>query len=183
MEAGFDAVEIHGANGYLLDQFLRDGANAREDSYGGEDRKPAAPAAGDRRGGRRDLGRRPGRLPDLALSALQRHGGQRAGGDLREAAASALDGIGIAWLHVVESDAPGRDAGERDARAFASSRPPLFRILRDSFGGALIVNAAYDAPRGEAVLAGGEADLVSYATLFLANPGFAETAVRRRSAE
>ena len=169
MEAGFDAVEVHGANGYLLDQFLRDGANAREDSYGGriENRlrlplEIVEAVAGiwgaDRVGYRISPYQRYNDMADSAPEATF------------AAAARALDGIGIAWLHVVESDAPGRDAEERDARAFVSSRPPLFRILRDSFDGALIVNSAYDAPRGEAVLAGGEADLVSYATLFLANP-------------
>ena len=78
--------------------------------------------------------------------------------------------MGIAWLHVVESDAPGRDAEAGDARDFVACRPPLFRTLREKFARALIVNAAYDGPRGEAVLAAGQADLVSYATLFLANP-------------
>ena len=94
------------------------------------------------------------------------------------ALAGALDGIGLAWLHVVESDAPGRDAEEGDPAAFVAARPPLFRTLRESFGRALIANSAYDGPRGAALLDAGQADLVSYATLFLANPGPAPAAER-----
>ena len=169
MEAGFDAVEIHGGNGYLLDQFVRDGTNARTDAYGGpiENRL---------------------RLPvEIARAVAEIWGADRVGyrispyqrfNDMADstpeatftALAEALDGIGLAWLHVVESDAPGRDPAESDAGAFVAARPPLFRTLRERFGRALIVNSAYDGPRGETVLEAGEADLVSCATLFLANP-------------
>ncbi|MDE0061044.1 MAG: alkene reductase [Defluviicoccus sp.] len=169
MEAGFDAVEIHGGNGYLLDQFVRDGTNARSDAYGGT------------------LANRL-RLPlEVAEAVSEIWGADRVGfrispyqrfNDMTDSApeatfaalAGALDGIGIAWLHVVESDAPGRDTEACDARDFVAARPPLFRTLREEFGRALIVNSAYDGPRGEAVLGAGQADLVSYATLFLANP-------------
>ena len=173
LEAGFDAVEVHGANGYLLDQFLRDGANARDDAYGGslENRL---------------------RLPlEVAGAVAEIWGADRVGyrispyqrfNDMSDSApdetfaalAGALGRLGLAWLHVVESDAPGRDAGAGDAAAFLASRPPLFRALREIFGGALMVNSAYDGPRGEAALAAGAADLVSYATLFLANPDLPE---------
>ena len=177
MEAGFDAVEIHGGNGYLLDQFVRDGTNARTDAYGGpvENRL---------------------RLPvEIARAVAEIWGADRAGyrispyqrfNDMADstpeatftALAEALDGIGLAWLHVVESDAPGRDPEESDARAFVAARPPLFRTLRERFGRALIVNSAYDGPRGETVLEAGEADLVSCATLFLANPDLPKRLIR-----
>ncbi len=173
MAAGFDAVEIHGGNGYLLDQFVRDGTNRRTDAYGGpvENRL---------------------RLPlEITRAVVEVWGADRVGyrispyqryNDMADSApeqtfaalAAALDGIGIAWLHVVESDAPGRDTEEGDAQAFVAARAPLFRALRGAFGGAFMANAAYDGPRGEAVLAAGGADLVSYATLFLANPDLPE---------
>ena len=169
LEAGFDAVEVHGGNGYLLDQFVRDGTNARGDAYGG--------SVGNRL-----------RLPvEIAGAVAEIWGADRVGyrtspyqrfNDMSDSApeetfaalAGALDGVGIAWLHVVESDAPGRNAEEPDAEAFVAARPPLFRTLRETFRGTLMVNSAYDGPRGAAVLEKGEADLVSYATLFLANP-------------
>ena len=169
LEAGFDAVEVHGGNGYLLDQFVRDGTNARTDAYGGpvENRL---------------------RLPvEIARAVAEIWGADRVGyrispwqrfNDMSDSApeetfaalAHALDGTGIAWLHVVESDAPGRDAEETDAKAFVAARPPLLRTLRETFRGTLMVNSAYDGPRGAAALEAGQADLVSYATLFLANP-------------
>ncbi len=65
--AGFDGVELHGANGYLLDQFLRDGSNHRTDAYGGSLDQARAVAARSRRGGRRCLRRQPRRLQALAL--------------------------------------------------------------------------------------------------------------------
>ena len=169
LEAGFDAVEVHGANGYLLDQFVRDGANARDDAYGGslENRLrlplEVAGAVAEIWGADR-VGYRISpyqRFNDMSDSAPE---------ETFAALTEGLDRIGLAWLHVVESDAPGRDAEAADAAAFLASRPPLFRALRERFAGATMVNAAYDGARGEAALAGGEADLVSYATLFLANP-------------
>ena len=173
LEAGFDAVEVHGGNGYLLDQFVRDGTNARSDAYGG--------AVENRL-----------RLPvEIARAVTEIWGADRVGyrispyqrfNDMSDSApeetfaalARALDGLGIAWLHVVESDAPGRNAEEADAETFVADRPPLFRALREIFRGTLMVNSAYDGPRGAAVLDAGEADLVSYATLFLANPDLPE---------
>ena len=169
LEAGFDAVEVHGGNGYLLDQFVRDGTNARTDAYGGpvENRL---------------------RLPvEIARAVAEIWGADRVGyrispyqrfNDMSDSApeetfavlAHALDRTGIAWLHVVESDAPGRDTEETNAKAFVAARPPLFRTLRETFRGTLMVNSAYDGPRGAVALEAGQADLVSYATLFLANP-------------
>jgi len=169
LEAGFDAVEVHGGNGYLLDQFVRDGTNARTDAYGGSVenrlRLPVEIAGAvaeiwgaDRVGYRISPYQR---FNDMSDSAPE---------EIFAALARELGGLGIAWLHVVESDAPGRNAEESDARAFVAARPPLFRALREKFDGPLMVNSAYDGPRGAAVLEAGEADLVSYATLFLANP-------------
>ncbi len=168
-EAGFDGVEIHGANGYLLDQFTRDGANRRGDSYGGavENRlrlplEVAAAVVGvwgeDRVGYRISPYQRFNDMsdsdPDTTFLAL----------------AGALDRLGLAYLHLVEADAPGAVPAETGTEAFMAARPPLFRAIRRAFSRRLIVNAAYDRARAEAVLAAGEADLVAFAKLYLANP-------------
>ena len=86
------------------------------------------------------------------------------------ALARAFDRLGLAYLHVVEADAPGTAGPQTDAAAFLAARAPLFRDLRQAFSRILIVNSGYDRARGEEVVAAGEADLVSYAKLFLANP-------------
>ena len=168
-QAGFDGVEIHGANGYLLDQFLRDGANRRGDAYGG----PVANRA---------------RLPvEVAEAVAGVWGADRVGyrispfqsfNDMADSdppatfshLARALDRLGLAYLHVVETDAPGAADADAPAETFLARRHPLFATLRDLFSGALIVNGGYDRARGEAVLAAGAADVVAYAKLFLANP-------------
>ncbi len=167
--AGFDAVELHGGNGYLLDQFTRDGTNRRTDRYGGtiENRL---------------------RLPlEVAGAVVEVWGADRVGyrispfqvfNDMADsdpdatflALATALDELGLAYLHVVEADAPGAAGPEAAAAAFMAARAPLFGALRRAFSRVLIVNAGYDRDRGEAVLTAGEADLVAYAKLFLANP-------------
>ena len=167
--AGFDGVEVHGANGYLLDQFTRDGANRRTDSYGGsvENRlrlplRVAAEVAdvwgADRVGYR--------------ISPYQRFNDMSDGDPEATflALAEGLGRLGLAYLHLVETDAPGAAPEGAGADAFMAARAPLFGALRRVFPGALIVNGGYDRARGEAVLRAGAADLVSYARSFLANP-------------
>ena len=75
--AGFDGAELHGANGYLVDQFLQDGSNKRTDALWRLDREPRPPAAGDRGGHGVGVRRRPHRRADRAQRALERHGRQR----------------------------------------------------------------------------------------------------------
>ena len=167
--AGFDGVEVHGANGYLLDQFTRDGANRRTDSYGGSVenrlRLPLRVAAevvdiwgADRVGYR--------------ISPYQRFNDMSDGDPEATflALAEGLGRLGLAYLHLVETDASGAAPEGAGADAFMAARAPLFGALRRVFPGALIVNGGYDRARGEAVLRAGAADLVSYARSFLANP-------------
>ena len=167
--AGFDGVEIHGANGYLLDQFTRDGSNKRVDRYGGtihnRIRLPleVTQAVTDVWGGER-VGYR--------VSPFQKFNSM-ADSDPKATFARlavALDELGIGYLHLVEADAPGPAVANAKSNDFLSTRHPLFTQLRDLFDGPLIVNGGYDGVRGNAVIASGAADLVAYAKLFLANP-------------
>lgn len=163
-EAGFDGVELHGANGYLIDQFLRDGTNHRTDAYGGpvENRVRflrevteavlgAWPA--ERVGVRISPSGTFNDMSDSDPEALFGH------------VATTLDAYGLAYLHVVEAlDGDLRHGG----------RAMLTGLLRDRFTGPLMVNGGYDAARANQVIAEGEADLVSFGTLFLANPDLPE---------
>ncbi len=159
LNAGFDGVEIHGANGYLIDQFLRDGTNVRTDGYGGpvENRArflrevTAAVAAvwgADRVGVR--LSPLSG-FNDMSDSDPFSTFGQ---------AASVLDGFGLAYLHLVlvGSANPESDEGR------------IMAHLREKFRGPLIANGGYTHETAEAAISGGRADLVSFGASFLANP-------------
>ncbi len=164
-EAGFDGVEIHGANGYLIDQFLRDGSNRRTDQYGGS------------------LANRLRFLLDITEAVVDVWEEGRVGvrlsprssfNDMRDsdpvgtfsAAARALSSRRLAYLHVIE-------AGPGNA-TFNSAAPRTLPSIARQFHGALIVNDGYTAETAEATLARGEADLVSFGSLFLANPDLVE---------
>ncbi|MFZ5480729.1 MAG: alkene reductase [Myxococcota bacterium] len=152
-DAGFDGVELHGANGYLIDQFLRDGANHRTDAYGG----PVANRArfllelveavtgvwpNERVGVRLSPTGTFNGMSDSDPRALFAHVGR------------ALDGK-VVYVHLVE---PAKD------------EPVFARIFREAFGGALILNGGYDRDAGNRALADRAGDLVAYGVPFLANP-------------
>ncbi len=161
VDGGFDGVQLHGANGYLIDQFLRDGSNKRTDRYGGP------------------IGNRIRLLCEVveALVAAVGHdrtavrlspNGESQGVDdsnqaeLFPAAAAALDKIGIAFLELRE---PGPDG------TFGkSNRPPVAPLIRQAFRGVLVLNSDYDLARGQAMLASGAADAITFGRKFLANP-------------
>ncbi|AHF67204.1 MULTISPECIES: alkene reductase [Pseudomonas] len=155
--AGFDGVEIHGANGYLIDQFLRDGANLRTDEYGGsaENRvrflkevvEAVIPVFGaDRTGVRLS--------PNLNIFSVSDSTPQ----STFEHAVKTLSGYGLAYLHVVQFG-----EGHFD-----------FVKLKQQFGGTYIANGGFDADRAEATIQAGDAELVSFGTPFLANPDLVE---------
>jgi N-ethylmaleimide reductase len=163
MDAGFDGVEIHGAHGYLLDAFLRDGTNHRTDAYGGsiENRARllidvtqacAAAIGGDRLG--------------VRLSPVSTAGDSfdRNPQPLFEHVVDRLNPIGLAYVHVVEGDT----GGARDNLPFD------YAALSAHFDGVWMVNNGYDRTMAIEALASGRADLVSFGRAYLANPDLVE---------
>ncbi len=162
--AGFDGVEVHGANGYLLDQFLRESANIRTDAYGGSIENRArllievtAAVAGeigaDRTG--------------VRISPVSPAGGIVPGDDeqpLFDHVVERLDALGIVYLHVVE----GATGGPRDVAPFD------YAALRARFGRTFLANNGFDRALAEQQLAAGKADLFAFGRGFIANPDFVE---------
>ena len=160
MRAGFDGVEIHGANGYLVDQFLRTTSNQRTDAYTGttvegrtrfalEVATAVASEAGSERTGMRlapFITQRGMDCPEIIPTILH--------------LARQLDATGLAYLHLVEAD-----------WADAPQIPDAFRTaLRQAYQGRVIVAGGYDAARASQVLSDGFADLVAFGRPFIANP-------------
>ncbi|MFZ1128544.1 alkene reductase [Methanoregula sp.] len=163
--AGFDGVEVHGANGYLLDQFLRDGSNRRTDNYGGNLANRArlplmvTEAVADVWGAKR-VGYRIS--PHFLLHAMSDTHPRETFAYL----AQELGGIGIGYIHLVEPIG-GRLGAIRPEMAMAP-------LIRKKFEGTLILNGGYDAGSGNAAIEDGLADLISFGVLFLANPDLPE---------
>jgi N-ethylmaleimide reductase len=158
--AGFDGVEIHAANGYLIDQFLRDGTNRRTDSYGGSvsnrarfliEVTEAVCNAWE-----------PGRV-GVRISPLNTFNSMYDSDPLATFthAARALQPFRLAYLHVVEAT-----IGEGGVVPQSFD----YAALKAAFASPYIANGGYDNERAEVVLADGWADMVSFGVLYLANP-------------
>ncbi len=161
MAAGFDGVEIHAANGYLIDQFLRDNANFRTDEYGGsienrirfllEVTSAVADTVGADRTGVR-----------LSPNEERNSVNDRHPEPLFAAAAAALSDLGIAFLEVREPDFDGTNG--------RAERPPIAPSMRAAFKGAFVLNSDYDFETGQAALDAGKADAITYGRPFISNP-------------
>jgi 2,4-dienoyl-CoA reductase-like NADH-dependent reductase (Old Yellow Enzyme family) len=165
MEAGFDGVQLHAANGYLIDQFLRNSSNHRDDLYGGS------------------IENRVRFLQETTQAVVDTIGADRTGVRLSPngetqgvsdsdplpvftAAAEMLSGIGIAHLELREPPLTGSfGVGDMD---------PLARHLRGSFKGPLILNSDFDAERAQAELDAGIGDAIAFGRPFIGNPDFVE---------
>jgi len=151
--AGFDGVEIHGANGYLLDQFLQDGSNHRTDDYGGSVENRARLAL---------------EVTDAVVDVL---GAGRVGYHLAPRGDS--HGMGdtnlAATFGYLVSELGRRKLAFLCARE-GLTEPRLGPVLKRSFGGVFIANQAFTAPEAEAEIAAGRADAVAWGKLFIANP-------------
>jgi N-ethylmaleimide reductase len=163
LEAGFDGVEIHGANGYLLDQFAKDGANKRTDAYGGSIENRAklmlevskavvAEAGGDRTGIRISPVTPANDIVDSNPQALFDY------------ITDGLSALKLVYLHVVE----GATGGPRDFAPFD------YAGLRKRFSGAYIANNGYDFELATKVLDANAADLIAFGKPFISNPDLVE---------
>ena len=161
MAAGFDGVEIHAANGYLLDQFMRENANSRTDAYGGpvenrirllrEVTEAVVETVGKDRTGVRLSPNEPRQGVDDSDPET-----------LFGAAATALSEIGTAFLELRE---PGPEGTFGKA-----TRPAVAPTIRAAFKGPLVLNSDYDGAKGQETLDAGEADAIAFGRTFLANP-------------
>jgi N-ethylmaleimide reductase len=161
--AGFDGVEVHGANGYLLEQFAKDGANVRTDAYGGS------------------VENRARLMLEVTAAVAEEIGPERTG--IRISPVSPANGItcsdpqaqydyivdqlealGIAYIHVVE----GATGGPRDVAPFD------YASLRRRFTRTYIANNGYDLGLATSHLADGKADLIAFGRPFIANPDLVE---------
>ncbi len=160
--AGFDGVEIHGANGYLLDQFLQDGTNKRTDDYGGA------------------VENRARLMLEVADAAIAVWGADRVGMHLapRGDAHSMSDSDPAATFGHVARELGRRKLAflfAREHRADDSLGP----MLKRAFGGSFIANERYTIEQSEAALEHGEADAISFGVKFIANPDLPERLRRR----
>jgi N-ethylmaleimide reductase len=166
--AGFDGVEIHGANGYLIDQFLRSGTNHRTDDYGGsiENRTRFLFEVVDAVTGAVGAGRTGIRLSPVTPANDTSDADPQ---PLFNHAVAGLGGRGLAYVHIVE----GATGGGRD---FSQGDKPFdYAELKASYRkaggtGAWLVNNGYDKELAEKAVADGYADLVAFGKLFIANP-------------
>ena len=160
MAAGFDGVELHAANGYLIDQFLRDGTNRRNDSYGGSvenrirlltevTRALISVAGVDRTGVRLSPNDDPQGCGDSESESLFTK------------VADALNGLQIAFLEMRAS---------RPASTFRPAIRQLVPAIRRAFKGMLILNSDYSLDDASQALRLGEADAIAFGRTFLANP-------------
>lgn len=161
LRAGFDGVQLHGANGYLIDQFLRDGTNHRDDHYGGsvENRIRLLREATEALIAEAGAGRTLVRLSPLGLvqgcDDSDPHG-------LFVAAGKAMGELGIAAIEL-------REPGAHSTFA-ATDMPPVSPHIRPHFNGGIILNSDYDGPSAQARLDEGVADAIAFGRPFISNP-------------
>ena len=164
-DAGFDGVEVHGANGYLVDQFLQDGSNQRTDQYGGS------------------IENRARLLLEVVDAASSVWGSDRVGvrlspygtfNDMRDSDPVALftyvlgqlSQRKIAYAHLIEPRSSGAGGGD----AVVENMPDTAELFRSAFQGALLSAGGYNAETAKKVVAEGLADAVAFGRFFISNP-------------
>ena len=161
IDAGFDGVQLHGANGYLIDQFLRDSANVRTDEYGGsiENRlrfvTEVLQAVGDEIGMER-VGIR--FSPNIYSQGVEDSDPI----PLFKALAARLEQLKVPWIELREAHRP--------TSAGAIPTAPVSQDMRAIYSGAILLNSDYDGPSAHARMAEGIADGISFGRPFIANP-------------
>ncbi|MDZ7919684.1 alkene reductase [Rhodoferax sp.] len=161
IEAGFDGVEVHGANGYLIDQFLRDGCNQRTDGYGGSVENRArfllevltavSAAIGSERVG-------------LRLSPLNSFNSMKDSDPvgLTGYLAEKLNHFKLAYLHLMRAD------------FFGVQKADVMAVAREKYKGVLIGNMGYSAEEAEQAIKEGKLDAVAFGNSYIANPDLPE---------
>jgi N-ethylmaleimide reductase len=165
-KAGFDGVELHGANGYLQDQFLQDGSNQRTDAYGGpvqhrarlmlETVKAMTDAWSANRVGVR-------LSPSSLLYGIHNSDDLATFGYVIQA----LDALKVGYLHLCEPNAKDLESGQIQIEHVAETFRPMTTVP-------IIVNGGFDKAKGNAVLSKRHADLVSFGVPYLSNPDLLE---------
>lgn len=168
-DAGFDGVEVHGANGYLLDQFLQDGSNHRTDDYGGSIKNRAR------------------LLLEVTEAAIGIWGKGRVGvrlspygtfNDMSDSDPVALfsyvleqlQALGIAYVHMIEPRATGAGGGE----GVTEDMPSTSELFRKKFGGVFISAGGYTPETAQQAVASDMADAVAFGRIYIANPDLPE---------
>jgi len=165
LAAGFDGVEIHGANGYLIEQFLQQRSNLRSDQYGGS------------------VGNRARLLLEITQAVIGVWGANRVGvrltpygiangsGEadpmpLYSHVVTALDELGLAYLHVIEP----RSSGAGRAEVNHQNVPSAMVLFRPFWSGVLISAGGFTGETAEAAIAQGHADAIAFGRIFISNP-------------
>ncbi|MDB5567381.1 MAG: NADH:flavin oxidoreductase/NADH oxidase [Tardiphaga sp.] len=164
VEAGFDGVEIHGANGYLLEQFARDSTNKRTDAYGGSIENRAKLMLEVSKAVAREIG---ADKTGIRISPVTPANDAAIDSDAQKLFDYIVDGLNaekLIYLHVVE----GATGGPRDVAPFD------YAGLRKRFKGTYIGNNGYDLALANKVLAANEADLIAFGKPFISNPDLVE---------
>lgn len=155
--AGFDGVEVHAANGYLIDQFLRDGTNQRTDNYGGsvENRTRFLMQVLDAVYEAWEPGHVGVRIsPENSYNDIRDSNPQKTFNEVTER----LSTHGLAYLHVLEGDMLTQD------------RTVDYQQIKDRFNGKYMANCGYSQATAEAAIAGKHADVIAFGSLYIANP-------------
>lgn len=163
IKAGFDGVEVHGANGYLLEQFAKDGANVRTDAYGGSVENRARLMLEVTAAVAKEIGQE---RTGIRLSPVSPANGISASDPQAQYdyIVDQLEALGIAYIHVVE----GATGGPRDVAPFD------YASLRRRFSKTYIANNGYGLELATSHLTDGKADLIAFGRPFIANPDLVE---------
>ena len=168
LASGFDGVELHGANGYLVDQFLQNGSNKRTDEYGGS------------------IANRARFLFEVTEALVSVWGADRVGvrigpsgsfGDMSDSdpdalfsfVAQGLDRRGLAYLHLIEPRILGESEDESKPQ-----EPIGSRLIRKHYKGTIIAAGGFNGDSAEAIIDEGDADLVAFGRHFISNPDLPE---------